>query len=866
MRRKWVWGLTVVMAASFGVWWLGVSTAQQVGNGGLPKKDAVDPLPIKQVILFNSGVGYFQREGDVQGDARIDLSFPTSEVNDLLKSLVLQDLGKGRISTVNYDSQDPIDKILRSFALDLNNNPSFAQILNQARGEKIELNLLDKDKQLKLTGAIVGMEIKRKPAGKDQVVDAEYLNLSDDSGLHSIPLDAILGVRFLNPLLESEFQRALRVLASSHDTQKKVVSLGFSGQGKRAVRVGYVVERPIWKTTYRLRIEPDGKVSLQGWALVENTSDDDWNDVRMVLVSGRPISFKMNLYEPLYLPRPTVEPELFASLRPPVYAGAMTAQDPQRMAEALQKEMPREAWGNLPPAVRDQLLRQNAFNQMQNPFNIANPMNPGQAPMQQRLDQQQNRLTFEELQERRKQQVAARDEAKTKGSAIAMNFKEGIQSVASAEEIGDYYQYVLDQKITLSRQKSAMLPIIDQMIDGQKLSIYNEAVHSKYPLLGLRLKNTSGQPLTQGPITVYDVSTYAGDTRILDLQPNEERLLSYALDQSTEVKSDIKSTPSPDMHFKIGESNLTANYKYRQTRTYMIKNRSTHDRLVVLEHPIRSDWTLVEPKKPSEQTRGVYRFQVKVPAGKVETFDVVEDQSRVDQHALHGGQPLYVANSGIQIKALTQVSEEKLMGLKIRKGLVLPTLKQRESKTYFIQNHSDIARTFTIDHIIRAGWVRLTDGEPQKGPDVYRFDLAVEKEKTNHKEVVEEKTYQAPGKLAKDLPEAKIREYLASAVPSDAVKKALGDVLAKSAKLVETQKKLSDLEKQLKAISDDQGRLRSNLQIIPQTSDHYKTFLEKFVKQETEIEGLQKHIRETSAALLSLTKENESFLAALNAD
>ena len=116
------------------------------------------------------------------------------------------------------------------------------------------------------------------------------------------------------------------MLARAHDTQKKAVSLSFNGEGKRTVKVGYVVENPIWKTSYRLVLEDgkDGKKAfLQGWAVVENTSDDDWKDVRMVLVSGRPISFKMDLYQPLFIPRPTVEPELFASLRPPTFSGAM---------------------------------------------------------------------------------------------------------------------------------------------------------------------------------------------------------------------------------------------------------------------------------------------------------------------------------------------------------------------------------------------------------------------------------------------------------------------------------------------------------------------------------------------------------------
>ncbi len=855
--------LWIVMAlfgvASLGVWW--VAQAQQVVKGEVVaaqpggKPNPVDPLPIKQVVLFNSGVGYLQREGEVNGDARIDLTFPTSDINDLLKSLVLQDLGNGQISTVNYDSHDPIDKILRSFALDLNNNPSFFQILNQARGEKVELNVLDKDKQTKITGIIVGLEIKRKPGGKEQVFETEFLNLSSDQGLQSIPLEKVLGVKFLNPVLDNEFQRALKVLSTSHDTQKKTVSLGFTGQGKRAVRVGYVVEKPIWKTTYRLRVDANGKAFLQGWALVENTSDDDWNDVRMVLVSGRPISFKMNLYEPLYIPRPTVEPETFASLRPPVYGGAMTPAEADRLAQNMLAAPP-------PPGVPGK----------QGPGGYHNNNLQGNMQQQQQIGQNlgkndgANKLTFEELQFRRQQQVALISEAKEKGKTIAMNFKEGIQSVASAEEVGDYYQYVIDQKISLPRQKSAMLPIIDKMIDSTKISIYNESTHAKFPLLGLRLKNTSGQPLTQGPITVYDANTYAGDTRVLDLQPNEERLLSYALDQGTEVKSDVKTTPSPEMHFKIGEPNLTANYKSRQTRTYTVKNRSTHDRLVILEHPIRTDWTLVEPKKASEKTRSMYRFEVKVPAGKVATFDVVEEQARVDNLAFHSGQPAYVTGTGIQIKSILHASEEKLLALKIKKGLVLPTLKTRESKAYYIQNHSDIARTFTVDHIVRPGWVRITEGEPQKGPDVFRFEVKVDKDKTATKEVIEERVFQGPGILAKSLTESKIREYLTHNVPSEEVKTALNQILLRNAKLLETQKELNDVAKQLKAKSDDQGRLRNNLQIIPMSSDHYKKFLEKFVNQETEIENLQKQERQLTETLATLQKEYDAFVSAINAD
>ena len=127
------------------------------------------------------------------------------------------------------------------------------------------------------------------------------------------------------PVIENELRRALEVVASGHDSQKKYVRLGFRGEGKREVKVGYVTENPIWKTSYRIVLDKNGKTKLLGWANVENTSDEDWHDIKLTLVSGRPISFQMDLYPPLFIPRPTVEPELFASLRPPTYSGPMSS-------------------------------------------------------------------------------------------------------------------------------------------------------------------------------------------------------------------------------------------------------------------------------------------------------------------------------------------------------------------------------------------------------------------------------------------------------------------------------------------------------------------------------------------------------------
>src|SRR5688572_3465053 len=324
MASKWLLVAPVVGAVGVGVG-AGLGADKLLGAPEAVKQD-VKPavtLPITRVVLFNSGVGYFSRSGEVEGDARVDLSFQEQDVNDLLKSMVLEDFNGGRIAAVSYDSREPVTRTLASFAVNLNGQPTFAGILSQMRGERVEVVLTPgaANQPGKLNGVIVGVETQKVPAGT-QTIDAAFLNMWCAEGLRAVKLSDVQQLRFSNPVIESEFRRALDTLALTHDSQKKAVSLHFAGDGKRKVQVGYVVEAPIWKTSYRLVLGEKDKPYLQGWALVENPTDEDWSGVKMALISGRPISFKMDLYNPLYVPRPTVEPELFASLRPVTYRGA----------------------------------------------------------------------------------------------------------------------------------------------------------------------------------------------------------------------------------------------------------------------------------------------------------------------------------------------------------------------------------------------------------------------------------------------------------------------------------------------------------------------------------------------------------------
>ena len=232
---------------------IGTSAPQQEVAPNL--KSAVT-LPISQVILFNSGVAHFTRSGQVDGETRVDLNFPEADINDLIKSMTLED-EKGRVSAVSYDSREPINRTLQSFAVNLNNNPTYGQILSQVRGESVEVTLVSAatGQPASLTGKVVGVEKQKLPSGPNLTVEVEVLNLWCQEGMRTIKLNEVQRLRFTNATLENEMKRALETLALSHDTQKKAVSLHFSGEGKRQAKVGYVVENPIWKTSYRLVLD-----------------------------------------------------------------------------------------------------------------------------------------------------------------------------------------------------------------------------------------------------------------------------------------------------------------------------------------------------------------------------------------------------------------------------------------------------------------------------------------------------------------------------------------------------------------------------------------------------------------------------------
>jgi hypothetical protein len=584
-------------------------------------------LPLSRVVLFSSGVGYFQRDGQVEGNTSLELSFRAADVNDLLKSLVLRDLDGGQVTGVTYASRDPLARTLRSFAIDLTGSPDLAAILAQARGEPLEVVSSET-----LRGTLVGLEAKETKEGTVET----YLNLLTDRGLRSVALSQTQEVRFLNPQMDRELRAALALLAQSHNQDRKRV-LTFSGKGKRRVQVGYLLETPVWKTSYRMVLGAEQSHFLQGWAIVENTTDQEWKAVRLALVSGRPVSFIMDLYQPLYLPRPLIQPELYANLRPQKYEEDLSAPPPPAPAPKAAKEAA--------PA------RSRAA--------------AGAAPAAKALPEE------------------AYEEAEYAPAAEPLDLRQGVSAAARAGEAGSFFQYAISFPVTLQRQESAMLPIVGQDVEGRRYSIYNEKVHPKHPMHGLKLKNTTGLTLMGGPITLFEAGTYAGDAQIDTLPVGAERLVSFALDLETEVSPVARSQPDLLVAVRISRGTLVSTVTLRREKSYTIKVSGTKAREVLIEHPLSPDWELVQPKQAEERTRDLYRFLVKAaPTASAPAVQelLVAEERKVDQSVAVGNLSDDLIAFYIKAPVVSAKVKEALNGLTRRKAELADTLRQRQEQ------------------------------------------------------------------------------------------------------------------------------------------------------------------------------------------
>ena len=560
------------------------SAGPAASGGSGPMAAGPVELPVTKVVLYSSGVGYFEHRGIVSGDATVALSFRSDEVNDALKSLVVWDFGaasgaapgSGGLAespSVSYPSQESLDRALKGFRIDLSGSPRIADMLARLRGAELAVDAPDTIK-----GRIVSVE--SRPGGKDGSVMLPWLVLATKDGIRAISIDRIAAFRFLDPKLSEDFDRALSLILSTEDSLRRVLKVHLPGSGPRQAVLGYVVAAPVWKVSYRLDLSGD-KSFLQAWAIVDNPTDQDWKDVSLSLVSGRPVSFRQDLYAPLYLNRP---------LLPLAIAGAAQARSFESGLPEEARAEADEASGVPAPAA---MMRGAAKS-------FAAPLAEAAAP--------------------------------------APSLSQGAAQAASGRAAGDLFEFTLRGAVTLDRRHSAMLPLVAGAIDGRKVSVFTPGSgpggsDPLHPMLGALLENDTGMKLPAGPITVFDGGIYAGDALLDFLPERDQRLIVFGDDLSVDAEVSASSSRET-LGVTVAKGVMTFARRVTWTRSYTFDNTSTAAKTIVVEHPITPGTTLASPSAYDEKTPEFYRFSLALPASGSSSLVVKESSPEEERITL----------------------------------------------------------------------------------------------------------------------------------------------------------------------------------------------------------------------------------------
>ena len=518
-------------------------------------------LPIREVVLYKHGVAYFERAGELKPGETARIEFQAGDMNDVLKSLTIADRQGGKIGGVRYDASEPLEKRLEDFPFAIGSESSLAAFLDQMKGARLELKLGADT----VAGAIVSARLV-KAADKDKSSERETVVLLMDSGeMRAFDLAAASAVKLSDPKLQGQLKDYLGVLSQARSKDRRAIYIDSVGSAARELIASYMTPAAVWKSSYRLIFGAPGEPTLEGWAIVDNTSGEDWTNVRLSVVSGKPISFITQLYEPRYVQRPKAELAENRAAAPEVYQGAVTG--------GIAGGAPKDAPAPVRMAGRPQGQQGSFFG----------------------------------------------GGGYTLGAQLS-----SIAPTPEGRDAGELFEYNFSGPVTVKRGESAMLPFLQQKVATRKLLIYAES-YGLHPMDAAEITNTTGKTLDGGPITVYDANTYAGEALVETLKAGDKRLIAYGVDLGTRVTTAFDSSRDNvrEIHFRRGL--LTTRSAVEEVKTYTMKNVDAKAKTVIVEHAERPGYKLVD-QKPAETTSNAYRFEVKLGPSATEAFAVREER------------------------------------------------------------------------------------------------------------------------------------------------------------------------------------------------------------------------------------------------
>ncbi len=667
------------------------SDAASEAHSDATETSSAGKLPVRRVVLYKNGVGYFEHLGRVRGSQDVHIDFTSAQLNDVLKSLTVLDLNGGRITGVDYNSEAPIARRLGTLRLALSERPSVSEFLGALRGARIEVR---GPTGPAVTGKLLSVERKTRNSA-NWTSETEEISLITDTGeVRTVDLNPATSVRIVDHDLQLEVGKYLGLIASAREQDVRRMTVSTAGAGERNLYVSYISEVPIWKTTYRIVLpsKPDKRPLLQGWAIIDNTVGEDWNGVDLSLVAGAPHSFIQQLSEPYYGRRPVVPLPESVALSPQTHGAAMTGGNGNLVGTV------NDASGAAVAGATVRLLDQNqapialtvsdsqgrySFSGLatQEQYHVefsstgfsktlmAADVGPGENSLNATLNVGSVAETVEvragtntletdsaevsalgsnagKMRVARQPHVYGAGGGTGVGGGVsvgggnldmyASGFRPGMinnsisamTAAANGQDLGDLFEYKLKDKVTLKKNQSALVPIAQTEIEAEKISLWSGMRGSGRPLRGLWLKNTSSLTLDGGSFSVLESEVFAGEGLTDPIKPGERRIVSYATDLGLLVEAAGASEPQHVQRVKISKGVMTQTSELRERTVYTVKNQDDTARTLVIEHPARPDWKLIAgTREPEERAPGTYRFRIDAPAKAASSLPVEESRT-----------------------------------------------------------------------------------------------------------------------------------------------------------------------------------------------------------------------------------------------
>ena len=555
-----------------------------------PNETRATQLPVTHVSLYKNGVGFFEHAGRVTGDEAVTIDLTSAQLNDVLQSLTAIDLNGGRITGASYNSTTPLNQQLRALPLSLGEDPTQQDLYNSLRGARVEVT----GSGGAFSGRILSLESRVVPSSDDSKPGSErrFLTVVSDSGTRTLELTPATTVRMLDAGLRSDLNTYLELLDRNRTEGVRHLTLTDLGTGVRDLRVSFLSEVPVWKSTYRILFTDDAKANivnkvetatLQGFSVVDNTTGEDWKNVRLSLIAGSPQSFLQPLAQPIYARRPEVPIVQDAQLTPQTHASAVEVlkEDgaPQTAGVAGMSGVSIGSGsgvaggvmggiGNAPAAMMAQRAGQPRVNANHGMLNLP------PAPM----------LPYET--------VAAK--------SIAPN--------TTTAAFDDFFAYNLTDPVTIPRNGSALVPILQAKIQSERVTLWSPS--EPMPLRALWVTNTSDLTVDRGSFSIVENGAFGGEGLLETIHPGEKRLLSYAADQAVRVSVDYRNDTRRVTVISASKGVLRATSAEIAEVEYLVHNAAPDTRIVIVEQPRRAGWELDSDPKPEETTPTAYRFRV----------------------------------------------------------------------------------------------------------------------------------------------------------------------------------------------------------------------------------------------------------------